>query len=483
MIKHYFLYGIYFFTLFFMAANASANRSSYDGILNLYLYPVCEGEKAVDFSVCAIREEIAQNLIYKNNKYTIFDSKYDYPARVSIDDFSYTKPVNLICNSNEHLQKRFKNNKYIRLRVENPSDPYFRKVFRLKYDPKILLEKYEEYKNYKCILQQEKHEEDYRLEQERKKRLEQEREANKKYWEEQKEKTEKQELVEKVIVFTIVGFVFWIGWLLLTRLIKFLKQTYQRAPEVLNEVDSVAQKIKTKVVESIKNNETIKEIYLHLQQGKSNSLSVPEEIIGLLSKLAASDGKISKEEKEEVSAVISTMIDAMRHAGLSADIIDVQKVKLYKIANESNIDNNPISYYCQSLSIASDEIRVGAFMQLVVFSAIDGFSDKTLFILKEIGYSLGLVDEFIEDVINVFSFDTSDKSNSTNQAEDPYEILGCEKSDSFDEIKKKYRKLVRKYHPDFLHGKKMSDEEIKKATLKLQEINAAFDEIKKEKRD
>ncbi|MGN1417275.1 MAG: DnaJ domain-containing protein [Oscillospiraceae bacterium] len=54
---------------------------------------------------------------------------------------------------------------------------------------------------------------------------------------------------------------------------------------------------------------------------------------------------------------------------------------------------------------------------------------------------------------------------------DPYEVLGVSRDASEDEIKKTYRALVKKYHPDLHPG----DPE---AAAKMSEVNAAYDMIK-----
>ena len=55
--------------------------------------------------------------------------------------------------------------------------------------------------------------------------------------------------------------------------------------------------------------------------------------------------------------------------------------------------------------------------------------------------------------------------------DDPYQVLGLERGASDEEVKKAYRRLAKKYHPDANPG----DAE---AARKMQEINAAYEQIK-----
>ncbi len=58
---------------------------------------------------------------------------------------------------------------------------------------------------------------------------------------------------------------------------------------------------------------------------------------------------------------------------------------------------------------------------------------------------------------------------------DPYEVLGVSRSASEEEIKKAYRDLARKYHPDNYQDNPLAD----LAQEKMKEINEAYDAIMK----
>lgn len=55
--------------------------------------------------------------------------------------------------------------------------------------------------------------------------------------------------------------------------------------------------------------------------------------------------------------------------------------------------------------------------------------------------------------------------------DDPYKVLGLERGASDEEVKKAYRTLAKKYHPDANPGDEY-------AARKMQEINAAYEQIK-----
>ena len=65
---------------------------------------------------------------------------------------------------------------------------------------------------------------------------------------------------------------------------------------------------------------------------------------------------------------------------------------------------------------------------------------------------------------------------SSSFDKDPYKVLGISKDASDEEVRKAYRKMAMKYHPDRVAD--MSEEMQRNAAEQMKEINQAYDEIK-----
>ena len=68
-------------------------------------------------------------------------------------------------------------------------------------------------------------------------------------------------------------------------------------------------------------------------------------------------------------------------------------------------------------------------------------------------------------------------SNRSTYNKDPYKVLGINSNASDDDVRKAYRKMAMKYHPDRVAG--MGEEMQRNAADQMKEINQAYDEIKR----
>ena len=80
--------------------------------------------------------------------------------------------------------------------------------------------------------------------------------------------------------------------------------------------------------------------------------------------------------------------------------------------------------------------------------------------------------------INNHDFE-SIKAMFYDSSDSAYKILEIEKSASDDELKKAYRKMVKKYHPDKLRH--LGEEHIKGAEEKFRQVQKAYEHIQKER--
>jgi DnaJ like chaperone protein len=73
------------------------------------------------------------------------------------------------------------------------------------------------------------------------------------------------------------------------------------------------------------------------------------------------------------------------------------------------------------------------------------------------------------------------QANSETALEDAYKALGVSKEQSDAEVKRAYRKLMSKYHPDKLMGQGLPEDMIKVATEQAKDIQLAYDMVSKQR--
>ena len=92
---------------------------------------------------------------------------------------------------------------------------------------------------------------------------------------------------------------------------------------------------------------------------------------------------------------------------------------------------------------------------------------------------------FLQRVAEIFGFSASDflriQSHHMVVKDDPYLVLGLPRDATPEEIRKHYKALVRKLHPDRQIAKGVPAEMVKVATEKMARITAAYAEVQKER--
>lgn len=94
-------------------------------------------------------------------------------------------------------------------------------------------------------------------------------------------------------------------------------------------------------------------------------------------------------------------------------------------------------------------------------------------------------DRFLSSVRELFGYSALDykamRARFVHDSDDPYIVIGMTREASNEELKQRYRQLAREHHPDALAGRGLARELQDIAQRKLAGINAAWDEIARER--
>ncbi len=200
-------------------------------------------------------------------------------------------------------------------------------------------------------------------------------------------------------------------------------------------------------------------------------------IIGMLTKISKSDGVISKEEADVIIKAITNSVDIIsKELKVSAAELSEIRKQLVQAHKNAKKDNVPISTYALYLARQKINFKANVMNELISIAVLDGYNSKKEILIYEAGSTLGFTNSQIKIYIkNIVGEPNEDPENIS------YEILRCKVTDDNATIKKKYRTLIKKYHPDFIQTKDLDEDFIEFAKQKMQEINFAYDVVKKER--
>lgn len=224
-------------------------------------------------------------------------------------------------------------------------------------------------------------------------------------------------------------------------------------------------------------------LFMNVQMGsnrkKQANVDEAKFLVSLLAKVAKSDGRVSELEARLITQVLDDL--SQKVSGVSG--VREYLKEVYNSQKE-NIDNayETARNYKRAFNLNYDTCvaRLTFFLNLAY---IDGeFNKSEQDVIRNIAYGFGIDKETLDEII--FKFDSFYGSrfgadhDEMSQENDAFEVLGLSKNASLDEVKARYKELVRQYHPDILMGMGESKEVIERSTKKLQEINEAYGRLK-----
>ena len=187
--------------------------------------------------------------------------------------------------------------------------------------------------------------------------------------------------------------------------------------------------------------------------------------------LAKAKGKVTEQD----IYIATTFMDAMKLQG--ANRVDAQNA--FREGKEADFPLETVlaqvRQYCNG---QADLLRLFLEIQIQVAFTDADIHPAEYHILVAIAQGLGFSRHELEAALARAQSSSHNQKGNLQQA---YGILGVTESDELKTVKRAYRKLMNEHHPDKLAATGLPPEMMEVAKQKTQEIQAAYDLIKKEK--
>ena len=198
-------------------------------------------------------------------------------------------------------------------------------------------------------------------------------------------------------------------------------------------------------------------------------------VFNLLGHIAKADGHISEMEIKLTEAYMDKMGLTPEHKR--------EAIRLFKEGAAADFNLQGALNIYRQIGSRSPNLSQMLLVYLINLAMIDGDLDgKERDLLQQIAEGVGFSRVAFEQLLRMVGAQNSFAQNQPHRADDlalAYEALGVTADASDADIKKAYRKLMSQYHPDKLMGQGLPEDMIKAATERSQEIQAAYDLIKK----
>ncbi|MEM9356529.1 MAG: DnaJ family molecular chaperone [Pseudomonadota bacterium] len=194
---------------------------------------------------------------------------------------------------------------------------------------------------------------------------------------------------------------------------------------------------------------------------KTNTIAFTVAVVALGAKLAKADGFVSNVETETFHRVFQTP---------AAQSTNVQR--LYDLAKQDVAGFESYAHQISSLLATEPALKRDVIEGLFHIAAADGILHQQ-------------EDNYLHRIAEIFGYTEGEyraiRALFVHDPDDAYTVLGIKPSISDNDLKSHYRNLVRNNHPDMAMARGVPEEFVEMANRKLASINAAFEEIARER--
>ncbi len=210
-------------------------------------------------------------------------------------------------------------------------------------------------------------------------------------------------------------------------------------------------------------------VKLYLHSAEARKFAFVQAMAGLSAKLAKADGVVSENEIRAFKKMFELTYE--------------QNSKVAAIFNEAKTSADDYEKYARQLGlIARDnlDLKENIIDNLFKIATADGSIQKEqLDILKNTAYIIELNDSNFDVISDRYK---PRPSSEAQPLQVYYDILGISPNAGNAEIKARWKELIILWHPDNASARGASAKEIKKHTLKMAEINNAYQIIMKSRK-